>query len=906
MIRGWKRFFVIAILASLYIWAGSRFEGLPLSTFILSTVVLGVLGFIIQYYLKKDAHKKSLSRYLLDAIKELFREPSIEGLIAKRVKDTWIDQYLEAVKTDVKQFDIDFSYLKLEKGSDQKTFFAQIDNQLHEIFNEKARPSSTNQEKNKQTGEDGYKSISNLISKYPRCVILGQAGGGKSILLLHLVSRFVTKAIGENSEDRIPVVLNLSTFPYSKKEKANKKDGEEEAFQSTSQKTEQQAWEKFETWILNRLKVIYGIQKSDCYKLIRRDDLILFLDGLDDLMEDNISRDHINEVIYCMNAFIERRDRLIKNKRNQLSYILACRQTTWSILKDKPSVKKAIIVKPLSNEIIEKVLDIQEGEESTDPDAPNYYHPVILEFIKPAIEASKASRRKSKQASTPQEFALKMARTPYFLNVMRKTSKMRESKPDDVEAWFSDFDEELKELFADYVDSKLNDHRFKHESSFQDDEKALRWLKNMAHWSKGSEFLLEELQPRELLFKGKRPRSSGEKRLFLGLYTGIITLYMIFIVAVPVGISLFYEWNYYLGDGCFESIKSGNWVSFSTACQPGIEMGWSSFLWIAGTLTVIIPITFTFGSMRIPDEIEEVELKEKEKRNLLFDTLINAWKLGGVRFAICLGIALGLARFILIKHSFDEETGMAFDNNAALVNLIVTFFACTVVFVIFSGRGLLREGLYVVKPADSYEIDRKRAVYAILAGLGATLLFLASAVLQYLTGSDWENPEVIFGRALGFGSVLTLTLPLLFAYRPVSDKRIKTKPNHGIKKHTINATYSFVVLFVIGTGALYLGYGLTVGQPSGVVNAICGINFSILALMYGLLSVIRHYSLRTVLAVYPRGENRFPFFAVNFLNHIEKLGLIRKVGGRYLFEHNLLRTYLEHKPENKPDNILAD
>lgn len=886
-----KRLFLPLLLGAVYVVIEYlvKDEQKPIHIYLLNTGLLAGVAFIFQYYTQKEK-KEGFFKYVISTLKSASEIDPPSRLIAKRIKATWIDQYLHSARIDVQGFKVEFLHKKLS----DKSIENRNDLDVKSLID----------------GSTVYHGYNRLIGKLdknnPRILILGSRGAGKSILMLQHVESYVKRILDERGDRRlkIPVVLNLSTFPYDRDEGIYAKKG---------------AAEKFEAWLLDQLKLKYGIVAADTEELIREDRLILFLDGLDDLVDDDRddsdeekkqeslakTKKRINDVIDLFNHFVKNQDKANTNKENRtsLSYVLTMRDTTFDMVDNWPAAKEIINVCPLSRNSIEEVLKVQgNNEEEENAMDVNFYKPVLLDLIMTPSEEQAESEESDYEKNFKAKhrpFALEMAKNPYLLSVMRKTAKMKRFQElDELEDWFSEEDKFKEKLFKDYIQLKLNEKLYlknQAPASKEKDIKHIRWLSNIAEYSTSSEFLVEDLQPHAFLPLSKSKRwKQPEFWLYWGLYTGAITLFMILVVALPVGVSLFYEWNAYEGLNCLENLKT-NWIIDGISCEPGIRMGLLAFLWSTLALMITIPPAFIIGGMRARKSALEIPKSLHFIKKYIPEFITKAIEVRGIRFAFGLSIALAITRFILIKHSYNDETGMSFGNDAAIVNFLFTFSGCFVLFVYFSGKNLLFEDLYKVNHKDDYALDTSRAIKAVLAGIGVTLLFLASAVIQYLIGGNWESTGVIIGRSLAFGGMLTICLPLLFSFKPVSDRRIKISPNHGIRKHIENSVISFMILFIIGTALLYIVYRLNVNPTSGVVNAITGVSFGVLALMYGLLSVFRHYALRVVLSrtFPPKKGNLFPFQINRFLRKMEKMGFVYRIGGRYLFEHSELRTYFK-------------
>jgi hypothetical protein len=130
----------------------------------------------------------------------------------------------------------------------------------------------------------------------------------------------------------------------------------------------------------------------------------------------------------------------------------------------------------------------------------------------------------------------------------------------------------------------------------------------------------------------------------------------------------------------------------------------------------------------------------------------------------------------------------------------------------------------------------------------------------------------------------------------------KSAPNQGIwltlrAGGVIGLVTSLLAGFVIGVG-LQVSRGELVAVSSLADSgkllgaAAYGAGFGIpMALLFGGGDVIRHVSLRLVLALF--GDT--PWKYARFLDEAARRGLLRRVGGSYIFLHPLLMQYLARK-----------
>lgn len=125
----------------------------------------------------------------------------------------------------------------------------------------------------------------------------------------------------------------------------------------------------------------------------------------------------------------------------------------------------------------------------------------------------------------------------------------------------------------------------------------------------------------------------------------------------------------------------------------------------------------------------------------------------------------------------------------------------------------------------------------------------------------------------------------------------KTRPNEGIWLSMRNAVFAAMI---IGPGmALLLGAisRLNYEQPwdKVFISALIQLNIFLVlaACVFGLVDVIRHYTLRWILAM----TGTLPMNIAKFYDHMDELILLQKIGGGYIFRNHLLFDYFaQRKP----------
>jgi len=162
----------------------------------------------------------------------------------------------------------------------------------------------------------------------------------------------------------------------------------------------------------------------------------------------------------------------------------------------------------------------------------------------------------------------------------------------------------------------------------------------------------------------------------------------------------------------------------------------------------------------------------------------------------------------------------------------------------------------------SYSISDKRLVALVLFGLlGGLIGILNGALIVGLT----------------FGIIIGLVVELETQTNPI----MRTTPNAGLQlslKHGL--------LGGLGVGLLF---GFVGGPVFGLLGGLLGGMFA------GLRPVIQHTALRFSLAL----EGVIPQLRYDrFLDYCAALGLLRKVGGGYIFRHRMLMEYFAEQYEN--------
>jgi hypothetical protein len=191
------------------------------------------------------------------------------------------------------------------------------------------------------------------------------------------------------------------------------------------------------------------------------------------------------------------------------------------------------------------------------------------------------------------------------------------------------------------------------------------------------------------------------------------------------------------------------------------------------------------------------------------------------------------------------------------------------------------------------------SISGLFAGLILGLILVLILVLIHgaIFGGLLLALPLIFGLPSGLIYGLLNGLVCGFTDKVKADKSF---PNQGIKLSRKNSLAAFFVsslaaglLFGLLVGLLFgliggLSIGLSVGPIAGLI----------VGLHRGGSAVIKHYVLRLIL--WRNGDTPLNF--IKFLDHCDKLILLKKVGGGYIFIHRML---LEYFAELTPETLNA-
>lgn len=287
-------------------------------------------------------------------------------------------------------------------------------------------------------------AIGDVFNKLGReLLILGDPGSGKTMTLLELARDLIDRAEKDDILP-IPVVLNLSSWAAER-------------------------W-PLAKWLVERLFLEYQVPRKVGQKWLANGDLLLLLDGLDEVI-----LDHRESCIQAINTFWQAHD-WVDN-----GIVVCSRINDYNVLNQRLHLENAIVLRPLESTQAESYI------------AKLGYEWRALHEALPNIPALQ-----------------QLAQSPLLLNMMAVA--YYRIQPGDITG-FKNEDDQRQNLLKRYVARRLREE----ESSFThaDSRHRLAWLAVSMTENGLTVFHLEDLQPHWL-------RTSAQQRQYL-LYIGLIT-----------------------------------------------------------------------------------------------------------------------------------------------------------------------------------------------------------------------------------------------------------------------------------------------------------------------------------------------------------------------------------------------
>ncbi|GBF86566.1 CHAT domain-containing protein [Aphanothece sacrum] len=323
-------------------------------------------------------------------------------------------------------------------------------------------------------------------------LILGEPGSGKTTGLLEIAQESIIDARKDQNLP-IPVVLNLSSWVDTRQPKPFTNWLVKQVISLTlSSLAEERQPKTLVDWLIQELNRIYLFPKKQCDAWIKNEQLLLLLDGLDEVRE--------NQREACVRAINQ-----FLREYGKTEIVVCCRIDDYNKLSEKLHFQSAVLYKSPTDKQIDRYLD----------DA------------KENLSAVKELKKEDKAIQT-------LLRNPLTLNliVVAYKGRSREKLLD-----ISSLEERHNHLLNTYIERRFTDieQSLKNESTKKETnrlqyskEQSLHWLKwlaqNMTQRQK-TQLLIEQIQPDWLETNLQKSMYLIGCRLILGLIVGLIGVF---------------------------------------------------------------------------------------------------------------------------------------------------------------------------------------------------------------------------------------------------------------------------------------------------------------------------------------------------------------------------------------------
>ncbi|MEH1819157.1 MAG: NACHT domain-containing protein [Nostoc sp.] len=364
-------------------------------------------------------------------------------VLLSKVKEYWIKGVLEKSL---------FTEAMIELGLEERSDIIERPFIGFEELSEKSR-------KILPTGTDATEFF-NQIGDGRTLLILGEPGSGKTITLLKLAQNLIARA-EEDIRRLIPIVFNLSSWKIKR--------------------------QKIADWLIEELWSKYGVSKAVGKDLIEKQQLIMLLDGLDE-----VKAEHREACVQAINQF------MVDN--GQTEVVVCSRIKEYEALSTQLRLRGAILIRSLTPEQINQYFD-KAGEQ--------------LQAVKTLLQEDNALQE--------------LAKSPLTLSVM--SLAYRGKKVEELHQ-IGSLEERRQHLFDSYIERMFKQEKtgkpsgYKYRYENQQTKKWLTWLAQRMTKESQTVFLIEQLQPRWL-------KTKSEKILYV-----LAVVLFIFLVLN--------SWNFYL------------------------------------------------------------------------------------------------------------------------------------------------------------------------------------------------------------------------------------------------------------------------------------------------------------------------------------------------------------------------
>ncbi|HEU5376263.1 MAG TPA: TIR domain-containing protein [Ktedonobacteraceae bacterium] len=651
-----------------------------------------------------------------------------------------------------------------------------------------------------------------------RLLILGQAGGGKTLQLL-ILTRTLLERAEQDPYQPLPVVFVLSSWARKHR--------------------------PLEEWLIEELKTRYRIPENIATHLIKKQQILPLLDGLDE-----VAPNAQEACMQAINAYIQT---YLEPKNMPL--VLSCRSDEYMRLSIRVNLQKAVSVLPLSTSQIEQYLQ-QEGQD---------------------VEALRQALRADSNLAT-------MACIPLLLNIFVLT--YRNSQLADLPLGLTQA-EALPILFTNYTQRMLNRRGFLRSS---DKKHALAWLTFLArqmHRYDQTVLSIETLQADDL-----NPR---QRLIYAACYALQIGLLFFLAIGVPESLASMLD-------------RLSQRSLFSDAFSIGINNGEILGL-IIGVITALVaflsvspdaertmfPTGFVLVSfLSAPIRTRVTSLIKRRGTNVWGirpqESLTWNWSWKNIRDGLIWGFWAGPCLGALLVAP------------AVFIILCVAVILLSPLIAFWTPRlRAWRRGTLHIPLLDRLRNWPWRTLRPLLISLLIILVTLVDIVGPFIPGLT----DAGLMMALNIGLPVWLIVSF---FKIVSGSRVMQRthfrPNEGIRRSGNNGllvglVVALSLILPIGIGSWFSFHTLI---SFSLFSFLIGISAGLsLGLYFGLSAFLKHVTLRFLLWQL----DYLPWKIEHFLDEmIERLFLYR-IGGSYIFIHRFLIDHFATLTPARQSSLLS-
>ena len=704
-------------------------------------------------------------------------------------------------------------------------------------------------------------------------LILGEAGAGKTTILLLLARELLNRA-SENDQLPIPVVFNLASW-------AEKRP-------------------PLSVWLVDELVEGYYVPRRLAQAWIDQEIVLPMLDGLDEV------GDNLTDCIEAINQY--------HKTHGLLPMVVCCRGSSYFAQEQRLFLNRAVTIEPLSWQQIDNLL---------------------LQLDKPALRLAMDDIELRNALSSPLMLLALLA----------------------TEEDISSSSSPRKPLIEKYAQVLLR--RMKQRS-----KKTNYWLHKMAQQHQ-TEFYVERMQPDQWLSQDMQP---WYQNLVIWCVYAPLCFILAAILALlrggkengqfGVGAGLL-GWlgggpaNQVLGwmaPGIGSGLAGGGTVCFIfvicvllimlladiSARKETIQFSWSQ-TWIgmryggATFLVVGIPAGGVISVSRGWTQglthalgfgffcgmlVGFISFLMAGRSPILAQRQMKMRIVDGVIIGICGGLGFGLVEYMLV--GFSE----------AWVYGVVVGAAFAAMFAVGRGAMMFQSLMGPIRPVEVATWSW-RCVYQNLSGdfryacivcgcitLYVSILFATVSSLSHLEYEDGLVYGLVYGPIVGLiaGVACLLSRMLNSGWSSsMLEDRMLQRPNEGIRRSIRHAGFVACLFGLVGgiASGLVSGLAFVIARLPGWLvlgsgfGIVLGVAFALIfGIVHGGIACAQHYLLRIMLW----RMGCMPLNYIRFLDDAAHSGILRKIGGGYIFSHRLLQDYfaLDQTEKSKDDNCSGD